>query len=121
MVDLNVLKGRGKSLAVEAVVLPKVTINVPSHPAPFSRKWKHLSNIRLADPDFGTPGSVDLLLGADVFSRTTLHGQRFGRSDSPSAFKTCFGWVGCLLVTPRAVVTAIDLTGRFSRLLVLSF
>ena len=39
------------------------------------------------------PGNVDLLLGADVFSRTVLHGQRFGPSRTPFAFKTCFGWV----------------------------
>ena len=93
MVDLNILNGRGKTMAVEAVVLPQVTTNLPSCLVPFNHKWKHLSNIRLADPDFGTPGSVDLLLGADVFSRTMLHGRRFGPSGSPSAFKTCFGWV----------------------------
>ena len=47
----------------------------------------------MADPDYGTPKAVDLLLGADIFSRVVLHGRRFGPSGSPSAFKTQFGWV----------------------------
>ena len=95
MVDFKItrLGGEGKALDVEALVLPKITSVLPSHPIPYSRKWKHLTNISLADPDFGTPGSVDLLLGADVFGRAVLHGRRFGPSGTPSAFKTCFGWV----------------------------
>ena len=47
----------------------------------------------LADPDFETPGSIDLLLGADIFGRAMLNGRRHGPSGSPSAFKTHFGWV----------------------------
>ena len=74
-------------------MLPKVTTNLPFCPVPFNHRWKHLSNIHLANPNFGTTGSVDLLLGADVFSGTMLHGWRFGLLRSPSAFKTCFGWV----------------------------
>ena len=38
------------------------------------------------------PGAVDLLLGADVFSRVVLYDRRFGPAGSPSAFKTQFGW-----------------------------
>ena len=52
-----------------------------------------MSNLTLADPEFGVPGSVDILLGADVFSCTVLHGQQFGPSGSPLAIKTTFGWV----------------------------
>ena len=50
-------------------------------------------DLALADPDYGTLGSVDLLLGADMVSRIVLHGLRFGPSETPSAFKTQFGWV----------------------------
>ena len=50
-------------------------------------------NISLADPDFSTSGNVDLLLGANVFSRVVLHGRQFSPSGTPSAFKTCFEWV----------------------------
>ena len=42
-------------MAVEAVVLHKVTTNVPSTSVLFDDNWKHLSNLQLVDPDFGTP------------------------------------------------------------------
>ena len=93
MVDLIILNGRGKTMAVQAIVLPQVTTNLPSRSVSFNHKWKHLSNISMADPGFGIPGSVDLLLGADVFSHTVLHDRRFGPLSSPSAYKTCFDWV----------------------------
>ena len=56
-------------------------------------KWKRLTGLSLADAEFGTPGAVHLLLGADVFSRVVLYGRWFGPSGSPSAFKMQFGWV----------------------------
>ena len=93
MVDLNISNHCGKTLAVEVVVLPKVTTNLASCPVQLNRRRKHLSNIRLANPNFGNPGSVDLFLVADVFSRAMFHSWRLGPSGSPSAFKTCFSWV----------------------------
>ena len=47
----------------------------------------------MADPDFGTPGRVDMLIGADVYSRTFLYGWRFSPLGSPMAIKMRFGWV----------------------------
>ena len=56
MVDLNILNGHGKTMALKEVVLPQVTTDLPSCSVPFNYKRKHLSNIRLADLDFGTQG-----------------------------------------------------------------
>ena len=39
---------------VEAVVLPKVTCDLPVHPVSLDGNWKHLEGLQLADPDFGT-------------------------------------------------------------------
>ena len=64
-----------------------VTCDLPLHPVPFNTKWSHLSGIALADPDFGSPGRIDLLLGL------LMSGRRVGPSDSPTAFETEFGWV----------------------------
>ena len=50
------------------------------------------ANLTLADPEFGVPGSVDILLRADVFSRMVLHGRWFSHSGSPLAIKTTFSW-----------------------------
>ena len=54
---------------MEEIILPKVTSDLPRHPVPLDGKWNHLSGIQLADPDFGYPGNVDILLGVDVFSQ----------------------------------------------------
>ena len=82
-----------EALQIEAFVLPTVTSNLPLHSVPFDHNWYHLSGICLADPDFGTAGNIDLLLGADVFSDVVLQGRRSGLSGSPAAFETRFGWV----------------------------
>ena len=86
-------RGDGESMEVEAIVLPKVTSDIPVHPVSYASDWHHLSGIQLADPDFGTPGSVDVLLGVDVFTSVLLHGRRHGPSGSPVALETRFGWV----------------------------
>lgn len=95
LVDIDVTDARqsGKVHSVQALVLTKITSNTPACPVLENRDWTHLTDLSLADPDYGTPGSVDLLLGADVFGRVVLHGRRFGPSGTPSAFKTQFGWV----------------------------
>ena len=95
IVKLNISRvGQGgKIMDVEAIVLPKVTSDLPTHAISFQQEWKHLTRLDLADPEFGTPGRVDLLLGTEVFSRAVLHGRRYGPPGTPSAFKTCFGWV----------------------------
>ena len=55
----------------------------------------------MSDAGFDTPGRIDLLLGADVFSRVVLQGRRFGPPGSPSAFETQFGWVLLGTVCPE--------------------
>ena len=84
---------RGKLLNIEAIILRKVTSDLPMHTVPFREEWNHLSKPNLADPEYGKPGPIDLLLGTEVFGRVVLHGRRFGPVGTPLAFKTHFGWV----------------------------
>ena len=84
---------KGKLVAVEELILSKITPTLPLHPVSLNAKWKHLDGLQLADPESGMPGNVDLLLGADIFSRVVFHGWQFGPSGSLSAFKTQIGWV----------------------------
>ena len=42
-----------RKFKVTAVIVPKVTCDLPLHPVTFDLSWKHLMNIPLADPDFG--------------------------------------------------------------------
>ena len=78
---------------MEASVLPKVTDELPKVPVSPVTRWKHLSDLELADPDYGVPAGVDILLGGKVFSKPVLHGRRYSPAGASSAFKTCFGWV----------------------------
>ena len=82
-----------KMFAVTAVVVPHVTSDLPLQPIPMDLRWDHLSDLQLADPNFGQPGKIDLLLGVEIFVEVMLHGRRCGIPGSPVAFETQFGWV----------------------------
>ena len=70
-----------------------MTCDLPLHPIPFNLELNHLADIPLADPDFGRPGRIDILLGVDVFVDVLCQGRRIGAPGYPSAFETDFGWV----------------------------
>ena len=61
------------------------------HSVPFNSEWNHLKRLQLADPEFGHPGRIDLLLGVDIFVDVLLSGRRFGQPGTPTAFETHFG------------------------------
>ena len=85
----------GAGIEVTAVIVPKVTCDLPTAPVAFDLNWSHLSDIPLADPGFGQPGRIDVLLGADVFVGILREGRRKGPGNSPTAFETDLGWVLC--------------------------
>ena len=80
-------------IQVSAIIVPQVTCDLLLHSVPFDLKWDHLSDLQLADPDFGQPGRIDVLLGLDIFTNVMGHGQQSGPPGSPSAFETSFRWV----------------------------
>ena len=61
------LYGGSKEINITAIVLPKITCDLPVSPVPFDSSWSHISDLILADPAFGLPGKIDILLGVDVF------------------------------------------------------
>ena len=91
--QVSSLHSPAKKFTVSAVIVPRVTCDLPLHHIPFDKKWSHLSRLQLADPGFGQPGRVDLLLGVEIFAEVVLHGRRLGLPGSPIAFETQFGWV----------------------------
>ena len=86
-------RANSKKMDLTAVVVPKVTCDLPINPIPFDTSWSHIDGLDLADPSFGEPGRVDLLLGIDVCMEVMCHGRRTGPKGSPSALQTEFGWV----------------------------
>lgn len=91
----------GDKIALSAVVMPKVTCDLPLSPIPFNSRWKHLSGLTLADPEFGNPGRIDLLLGVEVFVDALHNSRRRGPPGSPVALETKFGWVLSGGIGPR--------------------
>ena len=67
-----------EKLQVSATVVPRVTCDLPTQPVPFNTKWSHLDNLHLADPNFGQPNKIDILLGVDIYADVLLQG---GRTD----------------------------------------
>ena len=82
-----------KRMPVTAVVVPRVTCDLPVQSVRFNTKWEHLSDLSLSDPDFGCPGRIDMLLGVDIYADALLQGRRKGPPGTPVAFETKFGWV----------------------------
>ena len=93
--QISPVRPTGRSIGVTAVVVPKVTCDLPLRPVPFELKWNHIADLPLADPGFGQPGRIDVLLGVDVFIDILRQGRRTGPPGSPTAFETEFGWVLC--------------------------
>ena len=54
---------------VTAIIMPRVTCDLPLQPILFKPEWTHLSDLSLADPNFGQPGRIDILLGVDIFTQ----------------------------------------------------
>ena len=89
--NMSATRSPTKKHEITAIVVPHVTCDLPLHPVPFDLEWKHLADIPLADPDFGHPGRIDLLLGVDIFVEVLRQGRRIVPPGSPSAFETEFG------------------------------
>ena len=101
-------------LSVSAIVIPIVTRDLPTSSVPFCSAWKHLKGLQLADPSFGSPGPIDLLLGVDIFSNTLMDGRRSGPPGSPIALQTKLGWVlaGDASTTPSLDITCNHISLR---------
>jgi len=79
-------------LAVSAHILPRLTSSIPSVKIR-NPSWQHLSNLTLTDPRFLSPRSIDLILGADIYSNIIEDGLIKGSADMPIAQKTKLGWI----------------------------
>lgn len=91
----EIQSSHGRKIEVTAVIVPKVTCDLPTAPVAFDLSWSHLTDVTLADPGFGQPGRIDILLGADVFVDVLRDGRRRGPANAPTAFETDLGWVLC--------------------------
>ncbi|XP_063826497.1 uncharacterized protein LOC135075980 [Ostrinia nubilalis] len=73
--------------------LPPTQLSTPS--------WSDIDNLPLADPTYATPGKIEVLLGADVYSEIILEGVIKQTEGSLMAQNTVFGWIISGKVTPE--------------------
>ena len=92
-VDVSSIYSPGNSLTVTTIIIAQVTCNFPIHHVNSKSSWTHLSDLSLADLEFGIPGKIDLLLGVDVSADIILQDRRLGPPGTPTAFDTIFEWV----------------------------
>lgn len=76
---------------IGAYIVPSMLSALPKQRIDSSR-WHHLRKLALADPKFNIPDRVDILLGADFYSRVIENGVRKKRG-APTAQNTSFGWI----------------------------
>lgn len=86
------IHGGAMDLSTKALVQPNITGRIPAESSKIS-DWGHIKDLMLADPYFLTPGQIDVLLGADIYSQIVLEGLRKGPIGSPMAQSTILGWV----------------------------
>ena len=53
-----------------------MTTDLPLQPIKSHHNWNHLSGIQLADPGFGQPVKIDLLLSVEIYAEVILYGRR---------------------------------------------
>ncbi|XP_065094951.1 uncharacterized protein LOC135715951 [Ochlerotatus camptorhynchus] len=81
------------STTIDAFVLPKVTVDLPSISVDAS-SWSLPTGIQLADPSFYQSGVIDVVLGAEVFFDLFNVAGRINLGESLSCLvNSVFGWI----------------------------
>ncbi|KYN50120.1 hypothetical protein ALC62_00148 [Cyphomyrmex costatus] len=79
------------SYSLQAYILPRLTCEIPSFIV-IDTSWTHLNDLPLADINFGKPGPIHIIIGADHYGQIIKPELRKGRSFSPIEQLTLFGW-----------------------------
>lgn len=79
-------------IPVQALILPKLATQMPSVPLSHT-EWPHIKNLKLADPNFFYPQSIDMILGADIISDIMLGDIVSGPPGTPIAMNSIFGYL----------------------------
>ncbi len=90
--DLTSVRDHKVAVVVEARVLDRVTGDLPRCKVKVC-DWAELKELSLADPQYGTPGAIDMLLGADVLPQILGSEVRTSPDKALIVQNTVFGWV----------------------------
>ncbi|XP_044010186.1 uncharacterized protein LOC122853833 [Aphidius gifuensis] len=87
------------TMEVDVSILPKITSYTPvigEH-----QDWPEIKKLKLADPGFNEAGTIELLLGANIYGKILKSGVIQGPVGVPTAQNTVFGWILSGVVTTR--------------------
>ncbi|KAJ8971651.1 hypothetical protein NQ317_015340 [Molorchus minor] len=95
-------------LFTTAIILDKICDPMPTTNLS-NIQWSHLADLQLADPHFARTGSVDLLIGADLFSKILLNERIYGADGEPDALNSIFGYIltGKINLTSPPALTSL--------------
>ena len=81
-------------MTIDTLVCPKVSsYKAPSMSASVDKFWPHVQELTLADPNPYSEERIDLILGADVYSRLILGRLGKGSKKMLIAHETIFEWI----------------------------
>ncbi|KAJ8730047.1 hypothetical protein PYW07_017085 [Mythimna separata] len=100
---------------VEAYVLRSLTTLLPTTSLGIP-DWETLKVLELADPEFATPGKIDILLGAEVYSDVLLDGVIKHPESNLLAQNTILGWVLSGRMSREFTSTEKNLTSLYVQL-----
>ena len=69
--NISAISSPAEKFQVTAVVVPRVTCDLPLQPVHFNSKWTHLSTLQLADPDWSS-WKKRFILGVDIYADSCL-------------------------------------------------
>ncbi|KOB73775.1 Uncharacterized protein OBRU01_06070, partial [Operophtera brumata] len=82
------------SFATNVIIINNLIKRLPNNTFTKPSSWDHIQGINLADQKFNVSRPVDLLLGADVYSKIMLGGiLRGDKDEQPIAQQTQLGWL----------------------------
>ncbi|KAK2575263.1 hypothetical protein KPH14_000959 [Odynerus spinipes] len=83
---------RELTLNIDAHILTTLSTVLPSFVA-IHQNWPHLKNLKLADPDFLTPRSIDIIVRANYYGQVIKPNIIKLSQDAPIAQLSIFGWL----------------------------
>ena len=90
--ELSLLPNGHLPIPMKAVIIPKITSELPGFHLKGVRNQPFLQGLALADPNFDHPGRIDLLFGSDILDEVMLPGRRSSDDRTLHAWETVFGW-----------------------------
>lgn len=80
------------SYIIQAYVLNSLSSTLPAHEVQL-QDWPELATLRLADPGYGKPQKIDMLLGAEIYGQVLENGIIRNPPGTLTAQNTTLGWI----------------------------